>query len=406
MLKKSLLIVSLAVISSLAMVTLLAPAPAYAQQAKVGKKVGEPLAAALEAGKKGQYSEALAKLKVADAVSGKTAFEQFQINETYGFVYLKQRNYAAAAGAYERSLKSGQLPAGQVNDRTKQLAQLNFQAPRNLPKVIEYANEYLKATGGKDATMQAMLGQTYQLSGNDKAAIAAVQNAVKLSGRPEENWLRILLKSYGTLGDAKGVSDTTQTLVRMYPTQDNWRLLSSELRKQASGDDRTALNVYRLMTALDLMDKPDLYTDSAIIALQSGLPAEGVSIMEQGYNRKMFTPKDEARAQRVLADARKKVAAQQPSLGKLTQAANGSKIGQDEVLLGEVLLSYGQAEQAAAAGKRALAKGANPDDVWMLIGRSQIQLKNGAEARKAFSQVKGAEAASVAKLWGIYAARI
>ena len=406
MLKKSLLILTLAVGPSLAMVTLLGPATAYAQQAKVGKKVGEPLAAALEAGKKGQYSEALAKLKVADAVAGKTAFEQLQINETYGFVYLRQRNYAAAAGAYERSLKSGQLPAGQVNDRTKQLAQLNFQAPRNLPKVIEYANEYLKATGGKDAAMQAMLGQAYQLSGNDKAAIAAVQNAVKLSGRPEENWLRILLKSYGTLGDASRVSDTTQTLVRMYPTQDNWRLLSSELRKQASGDDRIALNVYRLMTALDLMDKPELYTDSAIIALQSGLPAEGVSIMEQGYNGKMFMPKDEARAQRVLADARKKVAAQQPSLGKLTQAANGSKIGQDEVLLGEVLLSYGQAEQAAAAGKRALAKGANPDDAWMLIGRSQIQLKNGAEARKAFSQVKGAEAASVAKLWGIFAGRI
>jgi len=406
MLKKSLLILSLAMVSSLAVVTVLAPAPAYAQQAKVGKKVGEPLAAALEAGKKGQYSEALAKLKVADAVSGKTAFEQFQINETYGFVYLKQRNYAAAAAAYERSLKSGQLPAGQVNERVKQLTQLNFQTPRNLPKVIEYANQYLKATGGKDAAMQAMLGQAYQLSGNDKAAIAAVQNAVRLSGRPEENWLRILLKSYGTLGDAKGVSDTTQTLVRMYPTQDNWRLLSSELRKQASGDDRTALNVYRLMTALDLMDKPELYTDSAIIALQSGLPAEGVSIMEQGYTRKIFTPKDEAQAQRVLADARKKAAAQRPNLGKLTQAANSSKIGQDEVLLGEVLLSYGQAEQAAAAGKRALAKGANPDDVWMLIGRSQVQLKNSAEARKAFSEVKGAEAASVAKLWGIYAARI
>jgi len=406
MLKKSLLILSLAVVASVATITLLAPAPAYAQQAKVGKKVGEPLAAALEAGKKGQYSEALAKLKVADAVSGKTAFEQFQINETYGFVYLKQRNYAAAAAAYERSLKSGQLPAGQVNDRMKQLAQLNFQAPRNLPKVIEYANEYLKATGGKDAAMQAMLGQAYQLSGNDKAAVAAVQNAVRLSSRPEENWLRILLKSYGSLGDAKGVSDTTQTLVKLYPTQDNWRLLSSELRKQASGDDRTALNVYRLMTALDLMDKPELYTDSAIVALQSGLPAEGVSIMEQGYAKKVFVAKDEARAQRVLADARKKAAAQQPTLDKLAQTASASKAGQDEVLLGEVLLSYGQADKALAAGKRALAKGGNPDDAWMLIGRSQIQLKNGAEARKAFSQVKGAEAASVAKLWGIYAARI
>ena len=254
MLKNSLLILSLAVGASMAAGSLLAPSSAFAAQEKVGKKVGEPLAAALEAGKKGQYSEALAKLKAADAVPNKTAFEQFQINETYGFIYLKQRNYAAAAAAYERSLTSGQLPAAQVNDRVKQLAQLNFQAPRNLPKVIEYANQYLKAVGGKDAPMQAMLGQAYQLSGNDKAAVASVQNAVRLSGRPEENWLRILLKSYSALGDTKGVSETTQTLVKLYPTQENWRLLSSELRKQATGDDRTALNVYRLMSALDLMD--------------------------------------------------------------------------------------------------------------------------------------------------------
>ena len=74
--------------------------------------------------------------------------------------------------------------------------------------------------------------------------------------------------------------------------------------------------------------------------------------------------------------------------------------------MGEVLLSYGQADQALAAAKRALQKGGDRDAALMLMGRSQIQLKNGAEARKAFSQVKGAEAASIAKLWGIYASRI
>ena len=406
MLKNTLFIISLAVSASLAVGSLLAPASAFAEQAKVSKKVGEPLAAALEAGKKGQFTEALAKLKTADAVSGKTAFEQFQINETFGFVYLKQRNYAAAAAAYERSLNSGQLPAGQVNDRVKQLAQLNFQSPRNLNKVIEYANQYLKATGGKDAAMQAMLGQAYQLSGNDKAAVAAVQNAVRLSARPEENWLRILLKSYSALGDAKGVSDTTQTLVKLYPTQDNWRLLSSELRKQATGDDRTALNVYRLMAELDLMDTPKVYLEAAVVAIQSGLPAEAVRFIEQGYARKVFGPADESRTQRILSDARKKVAAQQPNLGKLAQTADASKAGQDEVLLGEVLLSYGQADKAMAAGKLALKKGANADDAWMLIGRSQLQLKNGPEASKAFNQVKGASAAPIARLWAIYASRI
>ncbi len=305
MLKNFLLIISLAMGTSLATGTLLLPTSALAADS-VSKKVGDPLEAAIAAANKGQYSQALASVKTADAVAGKSALEQLKVNETYGFIYLKQRNYAAAATAYERSLESGQLPAGKVNDRLKQLAQLNFQSPRNLEKVIDYSTRYLKATGGRDAAMQAMLGQAYQMSGNDKAAVTSVQNAIRVAGKPEENWLRILLKSYGNLGNAKGVNDTTQTLVRLYPTQDNWRLLSSELRRQASGDDRTALNVYRLMGELDLMDKPDIYTEAAIVAIQSGLPAEAVTIMERGYTNKAFGPKEEARSQRILADARKK----------------------------------------------------------------------------------------------------
>lgn len=405
MFKEFLLITSLVAGTSLTIGGLLTPATALAADS-ISKKVGEPLEAAIAAANKGQYSQALASVKAADSASGKSPVEQLKINETYGFIYLKQRNYAAAAGAYERSLNSGQLPANKVNDRLKQLAQLNFQAPRNLEKVIDYATRYLKAIGGKDAAMQAMLGQAYQMSGNDKAAVVSVQNAIRVAGKPEENWLRILLKSYGNLENAKGVDETTQTLVRLYPTQDNWRLLSSELRRQASGDDRTALNVYRLMSALDLMDKPDIYTEAAIVAIQSGLPAEAVTIMERGYENKVFGPKEEARSQRILADARKKAAAQQPLLPKLTATATSSTAGLDEVLLGEVLLSYGEIDKAAAAAKRALQKGADPDQVWMLMGRCQVRLKNGAEARKAFAQVKGEDAAPVAKLWGIYASRI
>ena len=407
MLKKSLLIVTLAVAASLTVGGLLAPTAAFAQQAKVSKKVGDPLAEALALGKKGQYAQALTKLKAADAVAGKTAFEQFKINETYGFIYSQQRNYAQAAAAFEKSLNSGQLPAGQVNDRLKQLAQLNFQSPRNLNKVVDYSNRYLKATGGGDAAMHAMLGQAYQMMGNDKAAIASVQKAVSLSGgRAAENWLRILLQSYGALGDTQGVSRTTEQLVRLYPTTDNWKLLASTLRKQARGDDRVALNVYRLMGELDLLDKPVDCHDAAIAAMESNVPAEAVKFMEQCYAKKVFGPEDEARSKKILADARKRVAAQEPTLASLAQRVVASKSGQDEIAVGETLLSYGQADKALAGGKRALQKGASRDEVWMLIGRSQVVLKNGAEARKAFGQVKGAEAASVAKLWGIYASRI
>ncbi|MEZ5564803.1 MAG: hypothetical protein R3F24_04475 [Gammaproteobacteria bacterium] len=407
MLKNFLFAISVAAGASLLTGGLLAPTPAYAQKSEISKKVGDPLNAGLEAAKKGRVTEALEKLKTADSASGKTAYEQYLINEAYGFVYLKQRNYDAAAAAYEKSLNSSAMPAGKVNDRVKTLAQLYFQAPRNLNKVIEYGNRYLKAIGGRDAAMQAMVGQAYQMSGNDKAAVAAVNNAIKIAGQPAENWLRILLKSYNNLDDSKGANQVTQLLVKLYPSQDNWRLLSSELRRKAQGDDRTALNVYRLMSELDILDNGKDCSEAAIVAMQSGLPAEAVSFMEGCIKKKAFGPDEESRSQRILADAMKRAAAQEPTLAQLQSAADRSPSGQAQIILGEVLLSYGQAEKALAAAKRGLAKpGANADDAWMLIGRADVQLKNSAEARKAFRQVKDTRAASIAELWGVHAAKI
>jgi tetratricopeptide (TPR) repeat protein len=384
---------------------------AHAQTAgaKVGEKVGKLLQDALNASKQGKNTQALAKLKEADAVGGKSNLEQLKIAEMYGYVYLQQKNYTAAAAAYERTLNSGQLTAAQTNDRIKQIAQLSF--PKDVKKTVEYTTRWLKATGSKDPDMYAMLGQAYQLGGNDKAAISATETAVRnaqaVGKRPDENWLRILLKSYGNLNDAAAVNRLTTTLVTLYPTKDNWNLLSSALRKQAAGDDRVALNVYRLMTELDLMDKPDLFTESAIVSIQAGLPGEALKTMELGNSKKVLAA-DDARNQRIINDARSRLKAQQQNLPKLEQAAASSKRGLAELQLAEVLMSYGQTDQAMAAANRAVQEGGLPDadDAWMLIGRAHVAKKNGAEARKAFAQVKGQELTSIAKLWNIYSSRL
>lgn len=382
---------------------------AQATDAKVGPKVGKLLQEALNASKQKKNNDALAKLKAADAVSGKSSLEQLKIAEMYGYVYLQQRNYPAAAAAYERTLNSGQLTPAQTNDRIKQIAQLSF--PKDVKKTIEYTTRWLKATGSKDPDMYAMLGQAYQLGGNDKAAISATEiamrNAQAAGKRPDENWLRILLKSYGNLNDTAAVSRLTTALVTLYPTKENWQLLSSALRKQAQGDDRVALNVYRLMGELDLMDEPRLFTEWAIVSIQAGLPGEALKTMELGYARKVLGA-DDARNQRIMNDARTRLKAQEQTLAKLEQTAIASPQGLADVRLGEVFMSYGMPDKAIAAAKRGLQKGNLPstDDAWMMIGRGQIAKKNGAEARKAFSQVKGKDLGSIARLWMIYASKL
>jgi tetratricopeptide (TPR) repeat protein len=129
--------------------------------------------------------------------------------------------------------------------------------------------------------------------------------------------------------------------------------------------------------------------------------------MELGSNKKVLSA-DDARNQRIINDARTRLKAQQQTLPKLQQAAASSKQGLAELQLAEVLMSYGQTDQAVAAAKRALQKGGLPDtdDAWMLVGRGSVAKKNGAEARKAFAQVKGQELGSIAKLWNIYTSKL
>ena len=101
-------------------------AQAQTAGAKVGEKVGKLLQDALNASKQGKNTQALAKLKEADAVSGKTDLEQLKIAEMYGYVYLQQKNYTAAAAAYERTLnfKAADTGADQRPDQADRPAQL------------------------------------------------------------------------------------------------------------------------------------------------------------------------------------------------------------------------------------------------------------------------------------------
>ena len=129
--------------------------------------------------------------------------------------------------------------------------------------------------------------------------------------------------------------------------------------------------------------------------------------MELGYARKVLGA-DDSRNQRIMNDARTRMKAQEQTLAKLEQTAIASPKGLADVQLGEVFMSYDLPDKAIAAAKRGLKKGGLPDtdDAWMLIGRGQIAKKNGAEARKAFSQVKGKDLGSIARLWTIYASKL
>jgi TolA-binding protein len=414
MLRKTLLLLSLAV-APMAMlpVLTLTPGVVHAQEkGKIGAKVGKPLQKALDAANKKDFATALASLGEADAVSGKNAYEQFQINELFGFVFLQQKRYADAVRVYERNMTSGQLPAAQANDRLKLLAQLNFQL-RNLGNAASYGNRWLKATGQKDTEMLVLVGQAYYLNKDYKSAVTymgdAVNTAQKAGRKPDENWLLILQQSFYNLKDADGVNKVLYQLVRLYPKTEYWDILTSNLLRGAPNDDRVTLNIYRLMRQLGVMKSADDYGEMAIIALQQGLPAEAQAIMEQGYASKVLeSGGDMARSKRILDQARKQAADGRRTLPQEEAEALRSPQGQADFALAQAYLGYGENEKAVAAIQRGLKKGGirSPDEAYLLLGQAFVRLKNGAEARAAFAKVTGAELKELARVWAIYAGQI
>src|SRR5690349_8587685 len=98
-----------------------------AAEKKVSKSASKPLKAAKDAADAKKYPEALDKLKEADALPDKTPYDQHVINELFGFVYVHTQQYPEAAKALEAGLSDGFLEEGEISNRLKALAQVNYQ---------------------------------------------------------------------------------------------------------------------------------------------------------------------------------------------------------------------------------------------------------------------------------------
>lgn len=383
------------------------PTTALAQAQKIGPEVGKPLLAAQEAIKKKRWPEAIAKIREAQAVSGKSPFEQYQINELLAYVLSKQGDDSGVARAYEENLNSGQTPPDQVLARIKTLTQLYFKL-KNYGKTIEYGDRWIRSASD-DPTAYLMVAQTRYLMKDYRNAARVMQSgieAARRTGKPvQESWLLLRLRSLYELNDKTGIVDTHEQLVRSFPKTEYWQNLL-DLLKSRTDDDRLTLNLYRLMLDLNVLSKPSDYIEMAQMDLdkENRLPGEALQVVQKGFDNKILDNNDRARHERVLTAAKTGVQHQQQALAQLEQNVRAAQTGDGDVYLGAVYLSYGKYDKAVEAIQRGLQKGGvkHIDDAQILLGRAYLKLGQKEEARKAFKAVAAkSPLAGIADLWAI-----
>ncbi len=377
---------------------LLAPAAAVAEQ-KVSAAVGKSLKTAQEAMQKRKWDQALAAIKAADGVAGKTAYDQYKINELLWYVYLQQGRNADAARLLEQQMSSPFMSAGEKTERTKTLAQLYFRAG-NYGKSTQYANQYLKAVPG-DRDAQLLIAQAAFKQGDFKTAYATSERLSR-SGRPSEDLLQLMLASSYKLDDKAGTAKALELLLKYYPSPDTWQRLLGGYIEQTKDDDQL-LDLYRLAEDVGALAKARQYTDMSQGLVVAGFAIEGQKVIEKGIAAGLFQGEDAARAQRTLDSAKRRADAERAQLPKAAATLASASTGEQMYSVGKLYFSAGDYANASAAIGKALAKGglANADDALMLQGIAYSRQGKAADADKAFKAVKDPKFAEIAKLWMI-----
>jgi len=378
-------------------VALLAPAVAEAQQ-KIGPKVGVPLKAAQEAVQKKNWNLALSKIKEAQAVQPRTAYENYKINELLWYVYLQQGRNADAARLLEQQIASGQMPAGERVQRTKTLAQLYFRGG-NYPKAIQTANQYLKSAPG-DREVQMLVAQAYFQQKDYKNAVATADRLAKSGQKPSEDLLQLMLRSNYELKDQAGTARTLEQLLTYYPSPDTWdRLLEGFIAQ--TNHDHELVSLYRLSEDVGSLTKPREYVDMAQALFVGGFAIESQRIMEKGLAEGLFSGEDLTRAQRTRDTAKRKADEDRKALATADKTLAAARTGDAAYGVGKLYFSAGMYAEAANAMRKALTlPGLNDiDDANMELGIALARQGKKAEAVKAFDAVKDPKFAEVARLW-------
>lgn len=393
-------------------VTLLAPAAQAAEQQKqqnriTTKEVAKPLKAAQEAMQKKQWDTALGEIRKAQAVDKKTPFEAYQIDEFMGYVLIQQKKFGEAAPVFERMLTSGLMPADQVDERTKTVAQLYFQI-KDYNKAATWAKKWLEKHPNTE-DMSILLGQSQYLLNDYKSAAATmgnvVNNAEKAGRQPDENWIQIVMSSHFKLDNRDGIGDALKKMVRYYPKPEYWDNLLDIYRRKEGGD-RLTLGYYRLMNEVGVLKDKGDYVEMAQLAMDAGVPGEAQQVVEKGVQTSVLKSADkteQGRYDRLLAGAKKQSDLDKVSLAQLAKEAEKATQGQADVALGQAYLSYGDYDQAIAALERGIKKGGvlDVDEAQISLGIAYVKKGQKDQARQAFKAVKQGKWSDLAELWAI-----
>lgn len=380
-----------------------------AAQDSVRKEVGTPLQDAGRLLKAGKAKEALAKVRDAEAVGGRTAAENNAIEGIRFSAAMVANEPDTMVRSFEALKGAGKLSGAQQLQYMEAIAGTYLRGG-NAGKALEWANKYF-AAGGSSPTVKQVQQQAQFKSGDVtgfmKDTLAEIQSDEKAGRAPAKDKLTNLLWAAQKKGDANAEALATEKLLNYYPDPKLWAQILGGLPEKKSFDSsRYALDLYRLRLATNNMSRgAEDYMEMAQLAAQAGYPEEGKQVVDKGLAAGVLGQGAEGARHKRLADLMiKKIGEAKANAAANEKAAEDAKDGNAFVTLGLANAFGGNAKKGIAQIEQGIAKGnlKRPEDAKLYLGMAHQLAGETSKAQAAWRSVKGSEgAADLARLWVI-----
>jgi hypothetical protein len=320
--------------------------------------------------------------------------------------YQGLKDYKNAAASLESVIKSGLLPAAEMQPRQKAVALLYYQAGDKV-HFVEAASAYIQKYGYEESLVRLLAANAVDAKNFQEAARYSrqlIDAEVKQGKKPDEELLKVLLAAADQKKDPDALFDAYSLMLKYYPRPEYWQQLVQRTKVEPGFDSGNyGLDIYRVLTGAGIPVGPEERAAWAEEAFLKGLPGEAAKVLEDGYKIHQLGVGPKAdRQQRLLDEAHERVAKDKPTLPGLEQEAKASPNGQVSVATGEAYMSYGENAKAAEL----LAAGLNKKGVTNInaaklhLGIAQYKAGNADAARKTWATITGKDgSARLAKIW-------
>jgi acyl-CoA-binding protein len=374
---------------------------------QISRVIAKEMTAAQKALQAQQWAEALKNLDAAQAKTGLTPFDEMSIYRFQGFANIKLNNLKAAQVSYEKALATGAVSAEDKTSMTRTL--FTIAATSNqYQKTIDYGKEMSDA-GTATPNDIAMIAQSYYQLKDCKNSGAWVDKAVAASRKageaPKENLYLFKLQCASDAGDNAAMIPILTDLIHLGNKSRDWNTLL-RIERQDEREDHNTLMLYRIMFDTGSMTAGSDYIEMSQLLGDAALPAEAQTVLEKAMSSGLIADAQKERTTRLVNSFKTRAEADKKGQAQLDAEATKNPAGELDVKLGEVYYGFGDYQNCVTAINRGLQKQQikHLDEAYVYLGRAQVQLKNFAEAKKAFAGLKNVPNISprVLKLYELY----